>query len=495
MAEKNTPLPGTGRFNAKPSAASLGYIQDIKTQGQSLAKTALGFTDAVLEVQRRETEARSKVKDPDFTNDEGTKSIFAADANEMRKNIGGEGDKSYDFANIDDIARFERDLEKLNKELGDAEVVYNETVKNLQQLDAEHDLFVKTGEDPNQAVSSTVEGVGDVYNSKLHTASFDQTMSDVSFLRDSNVEKTADGKYVIKNSEGEIVKTFDSKEDYFSDMVELSRPDLQPVPVLDGRKLVIQEEWGRLYKTEEDAESAFLNYVLNNPELAERRYLEKSGKRGGKYIRTTPPEAQQLLDRHPKSAGTFEDISGAQYEYVQEMLQEWRDEQGPKDTGSKGGGSGSSKDILNTTPQIETSITTKAEDADGNELFVLNEDGSVQSGSDVTHGPSAVIRLPDELTVQISIGPDNGELQGFSEVKVQKLGVDKTGPFGIATFELDGVLQSIRIPLPATSTDESMGDFYAALTQQYKMNPATYDQIIAKLLKAHDDAYGLGAQQ
>ena len=121
MAEPNY-VSGLGARRA-PSAVGLSYLKTVKEAGEKLAGTAMGYTEAQVEIARREAEARSRVKDADFTNDEATKSMFANDARELRERIGGLSEDAYDFSKVDDIARFENDLGVLNKELDDAQVV------------------------------------------------------------------------------------------------------------------------------------------------------------------------------------------------------------------------------------------------------------------------------------------------------------------------------------------------------------------------------------
>jgi hypothetical protein len=337
MADSNY-VSGLGARRA-PSAVGLSYLKTIQEAGEKLAGTAMGYTQAQVEIARREAEARSRVKDADFTNDEATKSMFANDARELRERIGGLSEDAYDFSKVDDIARFENDLGVLNKELDDAEVVYNEAVKNFKDLEQQHDLFVKVGEDPNQAATTKIDGVGEVYNAKAGTMEFNLAMQEGAFMRDSNVTKSG-GKYIMRDENGSVIKVYDTKQDYFADLVALSKPDMQPVPVLTGRDKVIKEKWGALYDTEAKAESAFVEYVLNNPEATRRRAQEKADAPGSDFRRSfTNPAAQKLIDKHPTSSRGFDQMSDDQYDYVQEMLQEWRDEQKrlKKDTPSGSG--------------------------------------------------------------------------------------------------------------------------------------------------------------
>lgn len=327
MAEGN--IAGLGRFQTRRSAAGEAYIEGIRQAGQSIANIGSGFAGAKMEVARREAEARSMVKDADFTNDEATRSMFAADANEIKDRIGGLSEDAYDFSNLNDIARFKSDVEKFNNEMSQAETVYKEAVKNFKTLEEEHSLFLKVGEDPNQAVTNEVPGVGEVYNKKAGTLEFNSAMGESAFMRDTRVTKSG-GKYIMRDQDGAIIKTYDTKEDYFNDLVNLSKPDLQPVPVMTGRDKVIKEKWGALYDTEAEAESAFVNYVLNNPNVTRRRAQEKSGA-VGEFVPVDSERGSDLISKHPKSSRGFDSMTSDQYDYVQEMLQEWRDEQREKE--------------------------------------------------------------------------------------------------------------------------------------------------------------------
>ena len=308
------------------SAPGLSYLTAIQEAGESAAGVGQGLMKARGEVSRRQAEARTLVQDADFTNDETTKSMFAADANELKDRINGVGEDAYDFSKVGDIARFKVDVEKFNKELEDAETIYNETITNFQSLEQEHDLFVKVGEDPNKAPSQKVEGVGDVYNSKAGSLNFNLTMAEADFMRNTTVVKEG-GKYVMKDADGNVIKSYDTKEEYFKDLVELSKPDFSPVPVMTGRDKVIEEKWGQLYDTEAEAESAFVNWVLNNPEVTRRRAQEKADAVGGEFIQVASDAGSALIEKHPRSSAGFDSMTTDQYEYVQEMMQEWRDEQ------------------------------------------------------------------------------------------------------------------------------------------------------------------------
>lgn len=482
MADSNY-VSGLGARRA-PSAVGLSYLKTIQEAGEKLAGTAMGYTQAQVEIARREAEARSRVKDADFTNDEATKSMFANDARELRERIGGLSEDAYDFSKVDDIARFENDLGVLNKELDDAEVVYNEAVKNFKDLEQQHDLFVKVGEDPNQAATTKIAGVGEVYNAKAGTMEFNLAMQEGAFMRDSNVTKSG-GKYIMRDENGSVIKVYDTKQDYFADLVTLSKPDMQPVPVLTGRDKVIKEKWGALYDTESKAESAFVEYVLNNPEATRRRAQEKADAPGSDFRRSfTNPAAQKLIDKHPKSSRGFDQMSDDQYDYVQEMLQEWRDEQKrlKKDTPSGSGGGAS--ELLTISPSFrEMSTFSDAPlDAQGQTL-----------GAEAMGG-SATISLGKDLPIRIETkDAETGDVQPMRLVKVRSIGRDQYGPFGFGYYkDEDGNERTVRVPLPADPFGVAPGGLIDEIKQEFDMSPQQYKQILGKLFTAWDSRYGAG---
>ena len=339
MANGNTPVY-SGFGNVGVSPASKAYLETIRGAGERLSGAATGFLKAKAEIQRREAEARSIIPEANFSEDQGTKSLFAADALEIENKINGFGTDSYDFSRLDDIARFNKDIASLTKELSEAETVYNETIANFKQLELDNDLFKKVGEDPNQAIATKITGVGDVYNAKAGRESYDLTIGEAAVLRNGRFEKTADGKYILKDSQGNEIKTYNSKQEYFKDLAELSKPDMRPVPVLAGLAKVEKENWDKAFKEESKAESAFVNYVLNNPEVTRRRAQERSNSLGKDFISVPSPEGDALVARHPRSSAGFDSMTQDQYDYVQELLQGWREMQ-PKeevDTTSVTGG-------------------------------------------------------------------------------------------------------------------------------------------------------------
>lgn len=345
MANGNTPVY-SGFGNVGVSPASKAYLETIRGAGERLSGAATGFLKAKAEIQRREAEARSIIPDANFSEDQGIKSLFAVDAMEIENRINGvdqEGkvvDDSYDFSRLDDIARFNRDVALLSKEISLTEPSYNEAIGNYKQLEIDHDLYMKVNEDPNQAVATNIPGVGDVYNAKAGNDEYLKTINESNILRYGTFGKSDDGKYILKGPLGEEIKRYNSKQEYLKEFFELSKPDMRPIPVLSGLAKVEKESWDTAFKEESKAESAFVNYVLNNPEVTRRRAQERSNSLGKDFISVPSPEGDALMARHPRSSAGFDSMTEDQYEYVQELLQGWREMQ-PKeevDTTSVTGG-------------------------------------------------------------------------------------------------------------------------------------------------------------
>lgn len=331
-------ISGLGRFSSGPSGYGQSYVERIRKGGEAVSKSITDTGATITGILEKERAAKAMVKDADFTNDPAVRSIYGMQAEELKAKIGGRGDDAYDFSKESEILRFNNDVKKFNDSLAAAEEVYQGAVTGLQELEDQHNLLMKTGGDVKQAPTQKIEGVGEVYNTKITADRFEDTIIEADLLRNANVSKSLiDGeeKFVARDQGGKVVGVFDSPEQLLERMVGLAKPDLQPVPVMTGRDKVIEEKWGRLYDTEVEAESAFVNYVLNNPEVTRRRAQEKAGALGGEYPLVESEEGNSLIAKHPSSSAGFDRMTKDQYSYVQEMLQEWRDEQQEKEEKEK----------------------------------------------------------------------------------------------------------------------------------------------------------------
>lgn len=324
-------------------------IKDLEESNRGIGDAFGDFAKQFSALKSTEAKAMALVPDANFTSDAGPNSLFVDDAKDLMNKIQGGVDGAYNFANPNEVQRFNMDVAKLKKEMADFEPVYNEAVKGLQDLEQQHDLFMKVGGDPKQAPTQKVGGI-DYYNAKAGAIEFAQTTKIANALRyGTTVKDPISGKIILTDESGMKIGEYASKQDYLKEFVNLSKPDLRPVPVVDGKTLVEDKKWGSAYKTEIDAESAFLNYVLNNPALAERRRREKLGVVEDAPEAEMTEEVRALLERHPKSSAGFDTLSQGGYDYVQEMLQGWRDLQDvikPKKTSATQSASTKKRDQL-----------------------------------------------------------------------------------------------------------------------------------------------------
>jgi len=275
MANGNTPVYSGLGASGGISAAGESYLQTIKGAGESLAGAATGLLKAKMEIGRREAVAESIIPEAKFSEDQGTKSSFSGSAEKIKARIGGEGEDAYDFSNLADMERFKKDVESLTTEISSAEPLYNQLIENLKKLEEEHALYVKLGEDPNQAPVYDVGGGIQAYNAKAATDKYVETIKEVQFLRDSKLEETPEGKWVIRDDEGNVVREFKSRTAYYEKMIELSKPELQPVPVVSPTKTVEDGRFIATHPTLDGATKRFNTYVQDNDMLVRRWYAEQ----------------------------------------------------------------------------------------------------------------------------------------------------------------------------------------------------------------------------
>lgn len=353
------------RFNKTQSPYAQDYIKSIEESYAGFGEEMSGLAKQFSELRGQEAKAKSLIPDADFTADLGPNSAFSADAKGIMDKINGGVEGSYNFLNAADVERFNSDVADLKKEMNEFEPIYDEAVANLQKLSLEHDLFMKVGGDPRQAVSQEINGV-EYYNTKAGTLAFDETMKIADALRYGEVRTGDDGKVTVVDQNGQTVSEYGSRQDYLKAIVELGKPDLQPIPVTDGKTLVEEKRWGS-YDNATKAESAFLNYVLNNPALADRRRREKLGLTGPEPEGAeTSEEVQALLDKHPKTSEGYDNLSQAQYDYVQEMMQGWRDLQEVEEPKVSGSGSVSkSKEFEGQMSSGEITLSLNPDEAGG----------------------------------------------------------------------------------------------------------------------------------
>ena len=297
------------------------------------------FAKKFGEIKTQERKAMTMIPEADFSSDPAVSSMFASDAQEIKDKVGGGVEGAYNFADEADILRFNNDISNFKKEITEAEAVYDQSIKGFQDLETAHNYFVKTGADPRQAPTENVKGVGEVYNAKIGMQAYDETMAKATALREGEMRKQPDGSYVLVGRGGQELGKYSSKEEYFKELVELSKPDLQPVPVMDGLTFAVENKWATQFDTESKAESAALTYVLNNPAIADRRAREVMGVSELAEQGEMSEEAAAMLAKHPKASARFDELSDAQLAMAKEILQGWRDtrktKEAPKSTATQ----------------------------------------------------------------------------------------------------------------------------------------------------------------
>lgn len=275
MANGNTPVYSGLGARRGISAAGESYLKTIKGAGETISGLGAGLAKVQMEIGRREAVAESIIPEAKFSEDQGTKSSFSGSAEKIKARIGGEGEDAYDFSKVEDMERFKKDVESLTAEISSAEPLYNQLVENLKKLEEEHALYVQTGEDPNQALVYDVGGGVQAYNVKAGTDKYVETIKEVQFLRDSTLEETPEGKWVIRDDEGNVVREFKSRTAYYEKMIELSKPELQPVPVVSPTKTVEDGRFIATHPTLDGATKRFNTYVQDNDMLVRRWYAEQ----------------------------------------------------------------------------------------------------------------------------------------------------------------------------------------------------------------------------
>jgi hypothetical protein len=312
-----------------------GMQQSNLAAGSALTDFAKKFG----EIKTQERKALTMIPDADFSSDPAVSSMFASDAQGIKDKINGGVEGAYNFADEADILRFNNDVANFQKEITEAETIYDQSIKGFQDLETAHDYFVKTGADPRQAPTENIKGVGEVYNAKIGMQAFDDTMAKASALREGEMKKQPDGSYVLVGKGGQKLGEYRSKEEYFKELAELSKPDLQPVPVIDGLNFAIEEKWATQFDTRSKAESAALTYVLNNPAIADRRAREVMGVSELAEQGEMSEEAKAMLAKHPNASARFDSVSDAQLAYAKEIVQGWEDlkkkEAAPKATATQ----------------------------------------------------------------------------------------------------------------------------------------------------------------
>ena len=415
-------------------------LEAIESSGAQVAEAFGNFAKQYSAVKSAEAQAMRLIPDADFTADAGPNSIFAHDAKELMRKVQGGVKGAYNFANPNEVERFNMDLANLKKEMEEFEPLYDEAVKGLQGLEQQHDLFMKVGGDPRQAPTEKVGG-DEYYNAKAGAVEFNETISRANALRYGQAQTDPiTGKITLMDEAGNMLAEYGSKQEYLQEIMQLAKPDLQPVPVTDGASLVEEKNWATEFKTPTKAEGGFLNFVLNNPALAERRRREKLG------LTEAEPEGlemseevKELFERHPITTENFPNMSQAQYDYVQEMMEGWRarqDVEKPKSTSA----SSSSKKLDGLVGQIG-----------GGDLTINTGLGDLEESVGGTSG----------LVVKGKVGLDGGK-EGSLKKIIYNPNAQEAGGSGFSVIIFDGE-KDVVMPFDPKPGDQAKDAIAAAL--------------------------------
>jgi len=317
-----------------PSEATSQYIKGIKDAGERIQKIGAGLQAVKSEIRRREEVARSSVKESNIAlqgktfADQNNKT-----ANEMKANIGGEGEKAYDFSRVADIERFKNDVSELNRRIEKAEAVHSETMgtpddgpdKNTWHgMMARRKLAQASGNDASQGhVYEDLAGDGDFYDAGA--ASDEASAEALALMDESEITENADGTFTIKTPTKEIVVNS------YDEALEVERKSVLPqydrMPDLSGAQMVRDKAIGpNKYVTAEQAASAYVQEVMSpkTKAAAERFAQKRTGTRERLQTTLSTASRNKLMDYYGINAP--EDFTEEQFQYFEEMMQEWHDE-------------------------------------------------------------------------------------------------------------------------------------------------------------------------
>jgi len=339
MADKVT--PGLGRFNVgQPSTANNPYLKLVEQAGNQLGNVGKGYAAAQMEIGRRKSAALELVPEADFTSDSAAAGLYGADAKEIEDKVNGVGEDAYDFSNLNDVARFKKDVAGLNKELVEAEAIYNASIKNAQDLELAHSVFLETGENPEVDVNGVK-----VVNGKVEGQYFDVTMDAVYALRNAEGVKE-NGKYVLKDSNtGKVIRSYDTKQEYLEDLGYVTGADYKMAQVETPANVAVERRYGAMYDNKEKASSRIIFDVQNDLSEEARKWYAQTK---GVDLKFVPTEIGD------------DGLTDPQRLYAEELMNEWtREQRTPAPTSGQGAGgnidlSGYSMSQVSTTQETVT---------------------------------------------------------------------------------------------------------------------------------------------
>ena len=508
MADKI--IPGLGSLRPTKSAAGESYVADIAKAGKNFLNLSQNYAGVQMEIGRRESVARSQVKMPDPDGDPGIVSGYGQLAEELKEKVGGNGPEAYDFSKTEDILRFKTDVERLNQNLTEGEAAYKEIVEKQKTLEDNRNTFVNSGKNLRKITSQEVDGQK-LYDAHLLDDQYQGVMNDMDKLRTAKLsqesitaEQLLSGqidssfkyegsnqggkKFVARDSSGRTVGVFDSMEDYLSALNKTVSADLTPVPPVSGQEFVRENDWGTLYDSKSKAEGAALAYVIDNPEEAQAAYLASRGLPEGKQFRDSPSaESKEVIKRHAEEGDIkdaigngMETLTASQYEYMNQIVEEWTREQKRKTVVNKDGTktkAGTADDLLTTTVTTRENATFSEFDLTGGGAGGVNPAGTTAKMTQI------VLDKPLDARIEYV---DNGNTQAQHTVEVSSIGFDGDNFFGVGSFKDPDTKEefSVKVPLPTVPSDSAPGDLIGVLMQQFDMTEKDYYDLTEKLHNA-----------
>ena len=329
--------PTVNRFEKRTNPVLTDFLEKQQEGFDSLNKAILGVGKAIGKVKQRKSAAQQLVEDADFSEDPGSTSIFAADAEELRRNIDGSGDNPYNFAKTSDQLRFAEDIKKFNEDISEAEGLYNTIIERVELLDNSYQYNKSVGFDVKRAPTEEVAGMGEVYDTTATQDGYQTATDQLRKLRNVKFRKTADGKYVSEEIDRFTMQplySFDSKEDYYKAMTESVSPQYEAVPVPTGMQVVTEQKFDSEYTEKEGAFSAMTTWVSNHQQDAARRFNQKNREENNTNredgVLTSIDRNNLAIELGIPVESIPENFTLSQKEYLMEMTDDWMDRQEKK---------------------------------------------------------------------------------------------------------------------------------------------------------------------
>ena len=476
MAQSDT--RNLSRFaNAGPSAAASNYIKGISDAGERIQKLGAGLQAVKSEIRRREDVARASVKDSNAGRQGGANAKFLnKTASNMKDNIGGEGENAYDFSRVADIERFKNDVAQLNARIEKSEAVHKETMGNEEDgpdQNTWHGLVNRTKQAQTSGgateghVYEDLAGDGDFYDA--NSADMTAANNAEALLEESDIVENPDGTFTITKQDGTTIQA-NSFDEVLEEQRKSVLPKYERMPELSGSELVLKDKIGpNVYKTAEQAASAYVQKIMTpaTRAAAERRAQTRTGSRERLQTPLSASSREKLMEKFGIDAP--EDFTEQQYQYFEEMMQEWYDELDQdkldKEARANRGGSGArADDLIGRIDQIN---------------YTMNEaqEGGDLPANEQTAGGEGVALQGESIRV--------GQITGG---KAQQFNYNATtGEFEIIVQNSEGSEFTFEVPFSGTDNEGAR----AALMGALKISGSDLKRLmVAMRKKAEDRAKG-----